>query len=128
MKRVSFLSLLILVPLALYAQSVDTNDATAPQVTITALPQVPEPGQSVLLSVEAPSIDLNSSTISWKINGTVLKAGKGVTKISATTGTSGSAFKVDVSIDTGSGVYTSSLTLAPNSVDILLQPLRPLDL
>lgn len=76
MKKFIFL-ILILFPLTIsFAQS---ND-----ITISTSPSFPEPGEKVFVEISSFSENIEDSDITWFANGSIVKQGQGVLKISFT--------------------------------------------
>lgn len=90
------------------------------QIDIAIEPKFPKPGETVKLTLEAFGIDLNTSSISWSINGKSSLSGKGQKSVSFVAGKSGQATNVEVKIaPTNSKGITRAFTVSPQTVDII---------
>lgn len=84
-------------------------------------PENPRPGQIVTIDIESFSIDLDrADSITWVLNGTVLKRGAGIKKIQFEAGQLGSKSVVDVVVrGTSMGTITESVIIRPTEIDLL---------
>lgn len=88
-----------------YAQKAD--------MTITAIPANPNPGQQVSLKVQSFGLDLNQTVITWNYNGTQVSSGTGKTEITIIAPKAG---------QTGTVTATTSGTLLPANASISIRP------
>jgi len=89
-------------------------------LTLTVSPQYPAPGETVRLSLNSYSIDLERSSITWRSNGTVIANGGGVKEASVVVGKLGSATRVSVSvIDENGDPWGTEAVLRPAEIDII---------
>ena len=96
--------------------SLGNVDTTA----IVVRPSNPRPYQAIELSIENYSISVDSAMITWFINGTIARQGKGERTLSTTLAGPGSPFQVSVILkDTSGTILTKSLNFSPQNVDIL---------
>lgn len=107
---------LMLMPLAAHAQYSLPGFGGA--VRIAMDPSFPEPGDTVTLSLESSFTDLDTSSISWRIDGKALPAtGKSITTTAAALG---SQTEIDAQVTTQEGsVIAASATIVPTRIDIL---------
>lgn len=89
------------------------------QISITQIPKIPTPGDSVNIKIESFSTDLNKARITWSIGGEVLEQGYGRTNFNTIAPEAGGRTVVNIRMETGSGVINRQVVLAPNDVDIL---------
>jgi len=90
------------------------------QIDINVEPGVPNPGDSIKISLEAYGTDLTKADITWKIDGVVFQKGRGLIEINTIAGIAGSAKKIDVSIIPMNGPQIDkSVTIAPEKVDLV---------
>jgi len=84
-------------------------------------PENPRPGQVVTVDIESFSVDLDrAGSITWVLNGTVLKRGVGIKKIQFEAGKLGSKSTIDVVVrGTRIGTVTESITITPTEVDLI---------
>ncbi len=99
----------VLVPLSASAQL----DST---LTIVSSVSSPQPGESVTLTLESSTLDLQSNTITWRRAGQVLSQGEGETRVEITLGALGESSTITASVGSGE---TASITLTPAHVSIL---------
>ncbi len=91
-------------------------------LTITASKTTPAPGENVTITVRSYSIDINSATISWSVNGVSQKRGVGLTTLSLTAPALGKSATVAVSATTGDGaIVRGTLTVASASIDLVTE-------
>ncbi len=100
------------------AQEIDIpGSATA--LAISMSPQNPAPQSQVRLTLTSPIYDLKSSTITWRVAGTVLAQGVGVTTADVTTAGVGQSTSVSVSVSSSQGESSASVTIIPSRVSLL---------
>lgn len=91
-------------------------------VGLNLVPETPEPGSTVRASVSNFLIDLNSSTISWYLNGALLGSGIAKKEIQFSAGASGTTSVLKVVIRASDGRSVSKeVTLRPSSVDLVYE-------
>jgi hypothetical protein len=82
----------------------------------------PVPGQTVAIHAESHATDLNSSTITWTLNGNLFQKGVGLTDIQIEAPLLGKQLKIGVSaVSADSKQFSNSITLGSGSVDIILE-------
>ncbi len=80
------------------------------------------PGSNTQVTIEAQGVGsfLGNATLTWSINGKVVRQGVGVRDLTFTTGALGTQTKVHVSINAGSqGTFSNDWTFTPSSVTML---------
>lgn len=90
-------------------------------IYLRILPEVPGPNQSASARLESSTVDLDQSTIVWRVNGAEIDQGRGVKDITFNTGGIGSVTTVSVTIQASEGTFTRQIRLENNSVDLLWQ-------
>lgn len=119
----AFIVIFILLGLTLvsfFANAQQTGLGIEEQVSIGAIPQNPRPGQSVTVTVDAYGTDLNSSTITWSVNGKVIEKGVGKKSFTTTIGANGAYLTVVASIVTSAGSnIQKTITVSSQEVDLL---------
>jgi hypothetical protein len=91
-------------------------------LTVDMTPEVPGPNQTVTISIESYSTDLNRAQISWYVNGKLVKKGYGEKTIMFTTGNIGKKSTVLINIFDSIGNTTQkTISVTPESVDMLWQ-------
>ena len=91
-------------------------------IILDVTPSNPGPREQVTISAESFSIDLNTATISWFINGALKQQSIGVTSFQFTTGDLGSSTKVDVAASINDTIpQTKQITIRPTDADIVWQ-------
>jgi hypothetical protein len=89
-------------------------------VNLQYSPQYPKPGQTVVFTVESYKLDLNRATISWLIDGQVVKSGTGLTRFETSAGKTNEPTTVSVAIQSDeSSPIEKSITLNPAQVDVV---------
>jgi len=83
-------------------------------------PSLPNPGDTVSATLRSSTIDLDTATITWKINGVKAKSGLGVISASFIAPATGDT-NVSVDINSLDGKFTKNFTVSSGSVDILWQ-------
>jgi hypothetical protein len=113
------LTLLFLVTIITNPNIVLAQTLTA-GVTLTTIPNDPEPLGIVTITASSFAIDIDSADLEWKYNGKVVASGTGKKSIKVTAPENGSTAVISVTIS-GSGINTSteSVVLRPGSVDLL---------
>ncbi len=105
----------IVVPAISFAQ---VND----QISVSTDPINPGANQSVTVTLQSYSLDLQSSEIDWSLDGKRMKGGIGNNTFTFTTKSIGSPSTVSVTvIPIGVPQITKTITINPMSVDILWQ-------
>jgi len=90
-------------------------------ISFTIDPTTPAPNTTTNISIESSSIDLDSSTISWSVNGKTTKNGRGLKNIDFVTGQNGSLTTITVYINSVIGQFSKTITIRPGTVDLLWQ-------
>ncbi len=123
MKRlVALLFCLVLLPfVSIQAQTAANVNDIIGDFTFALSPEVPGPNQLVDVSIENFSVDLQTSTITWVVNGARLASGKGLTHVQVSMGGPGSHTTIAVSIANGTQNFERSITISPGEVDMLWQ-------
>lgn len=76
-----------------------TSAQTAGDILADIIPANPAPGESVDINLSSYSIDLNSSTITWLVNGKNVQSGVGKKSHTLTAGAAGSETTVTIKVD-----------------------------
>lgn len=89
-------------------------------ISLNINPEFPKANESVFVSVETYSTDLNNARITWTLNGQKILEGMGKKSYSFKAGSSGSQSILEVQIETLDGsLIDKSVTISPSSVDML---------
>ncbi|MCF7865583.1 MAG: hypothetical protein K9M11_03705 [Candidatus Pacebacteria bacterium] len=93
------------------------------QVVSDVSPEIPKPGEEVTISTELyGDIDLNTTLITWKVNGEVKLKGVGKKVFTFTMGATGKLMTVDFEASPKNApLITKTFSFAPIDVDILWQ-------
>ncbi len=95
---------------------------TPSDVNVILLPDVPRPNEEVSVSLTSYILDINTATITWSVNGKVIKSGVGEKNFTFVTGDSGTLTVLDVLVQAKSGgVVRNTVRLRPVNVDIIWQ-------
>lgn len=129
MKRVAkFISILALfaLPCATMAQMEPGGGLTLPNLGYTNIvfaevtPTVPHPNEKVTIVLSSSYLELETSKITWSMNGTVQKSGIGEAEFSFVTGKLGQQTVINVSIQPRTGVpATQRIVINPAEVDLI---------
>ena len=103
---------------SVYAQQDDPS--LSKDILLTLSPAYPGPHEQVRVAAQTFSFDVNAVSLSWHVNGTLVKSGKGVTDIMVTTGSMGTPTSIMVTAAPPTATqYKNSLTIWPSSLDVL---------
>ncbi len=124
MKRAIFISTFCLVfVLCLFAFS---NSAKAQGlgvseiVSIQLVPEIPKAGDSVYVYLTSYTTNIDTSNITWRVNGKTIKTGVGEKVFNFTMGPDGQVTTLDIVVKTtDSGTIEKSFKLRPASVDLM---------
>src|ERR1035437_6764061 len=93
-----------------------TLSATA-DVAVEFSPSAPGPNQTVTATASSFSVDLNSSSIAWFVNGKMQKTGTGLANFSFQTGTLSQTTTIDMVVNTIDGqVIKKTFSIKPAEV------------
>ncbi|MHB0978313.1 MAG: hypothetical protein ACYC1K_02860 [Minisyncoccota bacterium] len=91
-------------------------------VSINMSPEYPGPNSNVNISIESFSTDLDTSKITWSVDGVEKKSGLGVKNFSLQTGASGKPETVSILIEPQIGnSFIKTVVVQPGEVDLLWQ-------
>jgi len=94
------------------------------QVSVTMLPSVPSPGDTVRIRIDSYSTDLNKAATLWLKDGVTVSEGTGIVSFSFVAPAAGESTTVVFrAIKEGGGTIERSFTVAPADVDILYEAL-----
>ena len=95
---------------------------TASSVDLTSSSDTPLPGQKIIITAKSFSIDINSSTITWTIDGKVSQKGIGLNQLEIIAPPLGKELRVGVSAVTANGItLTNSTIVGSGSVDMIME-------
>jgi len=126
-KFLTFFSVLILVlPFLALTRAVSAQDFSSvmpsSDIAVEFSPTAPAPNQTVTATASSESVDLNSSKISWSVNGKTQKTGTGVSTFSFTVGALGRTTTVSVTVNSPDGqTINKSFSISPADVDLVWQ-------
>jgi len=110
---------LLLLVSGVQAQTVPTSVGS---IELNVSTYNPTPGQTVTVTAQSYNSDLNSSKITWYINGTKAQQGMGVTSLTVTAPSLGKHLNISVSALTPSGtVLNESTTISSGAIDLVLE-------
>lgn len=90
------------------------------QISVNVDKDFPKPYETININLEAFGTDLNKATITWTVNGAVVKKGIGEVNFGVVAGAIGTSKKVSVIIQPVGGLpITQSLTIAPGETDLI---------
>lgn len=101
-------------PMRVFAQEVGQSD-----IALELSPQSPGAFEDVTLSLKSYLVNLDKYTISWSVNGELIKTGIGEKSLVVQTGAVGSKKTVSIEIRQGFTEIIKTVVLSPNEVDLL---------
>ncbi len=102
-----------------YAQTIP---GIAEPVTFDITPEYPKPNETVTVSTQSFSTDLDKAVYKWSLNGKLYAQGTGMKSISIKTGKAGSLTVVSVEVSTADfGVIKNDIAFRPADVTLLWQ-------
>lgn len=105
--------------LLLFASPVEAQ-FTGELFSVSLTPEHPKPGQTVTIEIESYSINLNSSAISWLVDGAVAKQGVGQKTFDVIAGKAGRSTNVRIVVNGNTGAYgEKTVVIRPADVDIV---------
>lgn len=121
MKRFLFLLILSIFSLSCTfvanAQSTEDLDKI---LTVELSPEIPGPHETVDISIDSYTYDLNHAKISWYVNGALRASEIGKKTFTFTTGDSGATSNIKYSIQTQEGEnFDKTLTITPAEVNLI---------
>ena len=112
----------LFIPIAASAQSIGgTTGGGAPSFTISVSPQYPAPNSQASISFLSSSLDLANATVSVSVDGKKIYTGT-AQPVSIPLGRGGSATSVSVDVSSGGSTYTQSVSLQPQDVSLIAEP------
>ena len=113
---IAFLFVLSIFPSAVTAQGVP---GISNPITLSLIPENPRPNDSVTVTIQSFSVDLDAALITWTVNGKKVSSEVGQKSYSLNAGALGSVSRVDVSA-TAPGISVSeSVIIRPADVSLL---------
>ena len=98
--------------------------ASFTNVDLSVNPRIPGPNQQVTVTLSSFSFNVDRSSISWFVNGSLVEQGVGVKSTTFTTGNVGERSTVSVSIRTDQGIQLNeSVVIIPASVALVWEAL-----
>lgn len=116
------LSILFSVQKTVFAQAVNSTNTEA-LVQISVSPQTPNAGDTVTLQLSSPTLDLNTSKITWYVDGVAGQSGTGQTSLTAIAKAAGQTTNIKALVETTDGTTTQASTqITPAGVDLIVEP------
>ncbi len=104
-----------------FAQAMTANDAQQ-VLTITTVPENPNANEQVSIDIQSFSYDLNTSRISWTVNGKKVTEGEGYTTFTFQNGDVGVTTNIVIGITPRNArTFSRTLTFTPTDVAIIWQ-------
>ncbi|OGG52962.1 hypothetical protein A3C20_03785 [Candidatus Kaiserbacteria bacterium RIFCSPHIGHO2_02_FULL_55_25] len=88
-------------------------------LSVSFSPQYPAPDSNVTLTLQSSLYDLDSSSVTWTVNGKEATSGDAATPVNVKTGPLGSKTDVRADITGPNGSASATATIIPSSVDLL---------
>src|SRR3989344_7514428 len=115
-------ALALMLPLAASAQSFGGLGGTGPSFTLSVDPQYPAPFSMATISAQSDTLDLANALMSVSVGGGKVYQGNAQPTAIAL-GKAGSLTRVDVVITTGGVDYTQTLSIRPQDVSLIIEPI-----
>lgn len=107
-----------MLPFSAYAQ--EDDPFVSKDIFLSISPTHPGPREQVRVSAQTYSFDVNTVSLSWYVNGTLIKSGKGETTITITTGAIGTPTTIQVTASpAGITRYDTTLAIWPSDFSVL---------
>lgn len=113
---IAFLFAFSILPSVVVAQSIP---GISNPVTISLIPENPRPNDSVTVTIQSFSVDLDAALITWIVNGKKVASAVGQKTYSLNAGALGSISRVDVSATSPGISVTESVIIRPADVSLL---------
>lgn len=121
MRSIIFAALFLLIlPISVRAQTIGSTIDAQP-VTLSILPQYPEPFGEVVVTPQSNSLDLTNSTMTVSVGGKNIYQGT-VQPITVKLGKTGSITQVKVTLSTGGLTNSASAFIQPQDVILIAEP------
>ncbi len=96
------------------------NPLTDNEVVFDMTPENPGPNSSVTIYLNSYSSNINTATVTWKVNGTTRLTGIGEKSFTFSTGNAGTVTRVDISVVTSDGITVDKMfSIRPSSIDLI---------
>ncbi|MEK7108951.1 MAG: hypothetical protein AAB919_00750 [Patescibacteria group bacterium] len=106
----------LVAPALAYAQSAPGQDP----VQYIVAPETPGPNEPVQITVQGVGTFLGDATITWGVNGKIVKSGTGLSTVSFTTGELGTQTTVRLTISSATqGIITHTFVFTPSVINLL---------
>ncbi|MBI4093758.1 hypothetical protein HY417_02240 [Candidatus Kaiserbacteria bacterium] len=115
------LVLTFLLPLASLAQPFGGLGGAGPSFTLSVDPQYPAPFSTASVLAQSDTLDLTNAFMSVSVGGSKVYQGN-AQPAAITLGKAGSVMRVDVVITTGGVDYTKTLSIRPQDVSLVIEP------
>ena len=117
-KQYLFFSIMLIMLVSMFAQA--QEGLVSSDIQFSLHPKYPGPNESVTVRARSDSFDLNTTSVTWLVNGVAVKSGKAISEISITTGSLGSPTTVTMSANpAGLRQYKNTITIWPSTIDVL---------
>jgi len=117
--------LLLTVVCFLFLSTLETraqNLPVGPGLDVSVSTNTPIPGQEVTITVRSYSIDINSSTITWTVEGKTVQKGTGLTTYKVIAPSLGKKITVNITVVTASGqTITGSVSVSSGAIDLIIE-------
>lgn len=106
------------IPLIGEAQTPFTSDDSPSAVSFSVSPDLPRPGQTVEITAESSSLDLQRAEVTWRVDGSVVQQDIGANTYTLTAGELGSEQRISITAHTEERQISGTHTLRPTRVSI----------
>lgn len=85
-------------------------------------PTAPGPFESVTVTAETFSFDINRANTTWRVDGEVVRNGRGIKSVEFITPAVGESVRVSFNATGGGETISQSITITPSVVDLIVEP------
>jgi hypothetical protein len=123
LERTSILTAILLTSYSLFLTPVRAQSVpTAGGIELSASSQNPVPGQTITITANNFSADINSSKVTWTVNGKIIESGTGLSTLDIVAPAAGKTLAVKATMTTTDGIsYSNTYTVRSGSVDMILE-------
>ena len=114
--------LILIFSLVLSLQAVMAQNLLPDPITISTNPEAPAPGQSVTVSAQSLTADLNKSDISWSVNGRFASSGFGLKSLNLNLPFGNQAILIEVTVKSTTGeTFYAKKTISPKRLILITE-------
>lgn len=105
------------------SNTVSAQDASLSlnNLELSSSPASPAPGEPIVITAKSYLIDLNSSNITWMINGTKTSSGIGQTTLNAKAPALGKSLNITASASSETGAVTGNISIKSGGINFIIE-------